>query len=110
MTDRCGVLLDINNNGWDPRVFNVFHCSQTPTTWIEGEAGMGDGGAIEGRMAPLAFTGVSAATASDALKATVFQGRLLPDDAGLRGTSGWAFVPNFPDVIEASKPPESTTS
>lgn len=101
MTDECGVILDINNNGWDPRVFNVFHCSQTPTTWIEGGAGMGDWGSIEGRMAPLAFTGVSAATTSDAFKATVFQGQFLKEDAGLRGTSGWAFVPNFPEVLSA---------
>ena len=101
MTDQAGVILDINNNGWDPRVFNVFHCSQTPPNWLARPGCISDWGGIEGPMAPEPFTGVSAATTPDAFRAIVFHGQFLRDDAGSRGSSGWAFVPNLPDVLRA---------
>lgn len=101
LSGEPGVILDINNNGWDARVFNVFHCSQTPPNWLIDGGEIGDAGAITGRMRPELFTAVSAATSSDAFHATIFTGRFLREDPGLRGSSGWAFVPNFADVLEA---------
>ncbi len=100
MTGEAGVILDINNNGWDSRVFNVFHCSQTPPTWMREEAKVGGWGSLEGRIAAIPFTGVSAKTTGDAFKATVFHGQFLSEDPGQRGSSGWAYVPNLPDVVK----------
>ena len=85
VTGEAGVILDVNNNGWDPRVFNVFHCSQTPPNWIAGDAGMGDYGAIEGNIAPVPFTGIAASTSGDAASAVIFQGQFLREDPGKRG-------------------------
>ena len=100
LTGEAGVILDVNNNGWDDRIFNVFHCSQTAPTWLRAEdASVLADGTIEGRMAPEPFTAISAATSADTFHATVFQGRFLEEDAGLRGSSGWAFVPNLPEVM-----------
>jgi L-fucose isomerase-like protein len=101
MTGEAGVILDFNNNGWDPRVFNVFHCSQTPTNWIKGDATVGDYGSVSGRIAPVPFTAIAAGTSSSDFHATVFQGRFINEDPGLRGTSGWAYVPNLPEVLRA---------
>jgi L-fucose isomerase-like protein len=101
LTGEAGVILDINNNGWDPRVFNVFHCSQTAPNWLAGDANIGDYGSIEGAMAPVPFTGISAATSSDAFRAVVFHGHFLRRQPHRRGSSGWAFVPNLPEVLEA---------
>ncbi len=100
MTGEPGVILDINNNGWDPRVFNVFHCSQTPPNWLAGPGKVGGWGSIEGRMAPEPFTAVSAATTSEEFVAVVFQGQMLRRPAGDRGSSGWAFVPNLQEVLK----------
>ncbi len=100
LTGEAGVILDVNNNGWEPRVFNVFHCSQTPANWIAGPAKLNNYGGVEGVMAAVPFTAISAATSSDAFHATVFQGQFLPDHPGRRGVSGWAFVPNFPEVLK----------
>ncbi|NOY83169.1 MAG: hypothetical protein GXP31_19420 [Kiritimatiellaeota bacterium] len=101
VTGRAGVILDINNNGWDPRVFNVFHCSQTPVSWLRDGVSMTPNGEIQGVMAPAPFTAVAAATSAAAFHATVFSGHFLRDDPGLRGSSGWAFVPNLPEVMQA---------
>ena len=115
MTGDPGVILDVNNPGWDPRVFNVFHCSQTPPEWIEGRARMsnqmiiegddavGEGnafGTVEGDMIATPFTGISAATTSDAFHATVFQGQLLREHSVSFGGNGWAFVPNLQEVLD----------
>jgi L-fucose isomerase-like protein len=100
LTGEAGVILDLNNNGWDPRVFNVFHCSQTPTNWLKGPAKVGDRGTIEGVMAPVAFTGIAAATSADDCRATVFHGQILNQSPAIRGTSGWAFVSNLPQVLK----------
>jgi L-fucose isomerase-like protein len=101
LTDEPPVILDINNNGWDPRVFNVFHCSQTPNNWMCEKACITDYGSLEGMMAPGKFTGISTSTTSSAMKATVFQGAFLQRQPGQRGCSGWAFVPNNPEVLKA---------
>ena len=101
MTGEAGVILDINNNGWDPRVFNVFHCSQTPTNWLCGRTCVGGWGRTEGAIRPEPFTAISAATTSDDFKATVFQGQFLRRQPEMRGSSGWAFVPNLQDVLKA---------
>jgi len=101
MTDEAPVILDINNNGWDPRVFNVFHCSQTPPNWLTGPTEVGDWGSIHGQVAPGPFTGVSAATSADAFHATVFHGHVLAMPAPPRGSSGWTYVPNLPAVLSA---------
>jgi L-fucose isomerase-like protein len=100
LTGEAGAILDINNNGWTPQVFNVFHCSQTPISWLKGPTSSTGWGAVEGHVAPTAFTAVSAATSAYDFKATVFQGRMLRQSPGMRGSSGWAFVPNFPDVLK----------
>ncbi len=101
MTGEAGVILDINNNGWDPRVFNVFHCSQTPTNWLSGRRCVGGWGSIEGAIGPVPFTAISAATTSNAFKATVFHGQFLRRQPARRGSSGWAFVPNLQEVLKA---------
>jgi len=101
MTGEPGVILDVNNNGWEPRVFNVFHCSQTPPNWLAGPGRIGDWGGVEGDMAPVPFTGISAATTPDDFHAIVFHGQVLPDHIDNRGTNGWAFVPNLPQVLQA---------
>ncbi len=114
MTGEPGVILDINNPGWDPRVFNVFHCSQTPPEWmdgstmvnqtiIEGDEAVGRGnafGAVAGNFVPVPFTGISAATTADAFHATVFQGQILKEKVDSFGSNGWAFVPNLQDVLD----------
>ncbi len=99
LTGEPAVILDVNNNGWDPRVFNVFHCSQTPPNWLVGGGTLESGGTVCGTVTPGPFTAVSAATSADAFNATVFAGRFVPGDGGSRGCTGWAFVPNFPDVL-----------
>ena len=102
MTGEPSVTLDVNNNGWEPRVFNVFHCSQTPPNWIAGTPTLGGwGGGLQGELRPVPFTGISAATTSSDFRATVFHGRMLPGRLDSRGTNGWAFVPNLPDVLKA---------
>jgi len=100
MTGEPAVILDVNNNGWDPRVFNVFHCSQTPLNWYD-DAGaeMTGNWGVQGRIGATPFTAVAGATSHDACHATVFTGQFLSEDPGLRGSSGWAFVPNFPEVL-----------
>ncbi|GEM_PF-3839409 len=115
VTGEPGVILDINNPGWDPRIFNVFHCSQTPPEWIEGQARMtnqeiiegdaavGEGnafGPVEGDIVATPFTAVSAATTSDAFHTTVFQGQILKESVGSFGSNGWAFVPNLDEVLD----------
>jgi L-fucose isomerase-like protein len=115
VTGEPGVILDINNPGWDSRVFNVFHCSQTPPEWIEGKAQManqeiieGDAavgagnafGTVGGEMIAAPFTGISAATTSDAFKATVFQGQLLSEKVKSFGANGWAYTPNLQEVLD----------
>jgi L-fucose isomerase-like protein len=101
MTGQAGTILDVNNNGWDRRVFNVFHCSQTPVNWLTGPKELCGGWAsVHGAVAPGAFTGISASTSSEDFHAVIYQGRMLPDQQAKRGSSGWAFVPNFPDVLE----------
>ncbi len=99
LTGEAGVILDFNNNGWDRRVFNVFHCSQTPPNWLRGSGTAKASGEIEGRIVPVPFTGVAAATSAEACHALVFTGHFLTEDPGLRGSSGWAFVPNLPEVL-----------
>jgi L-fucose isomerase-like protein len=94
------VILDINNNGWDPRVFNAFHCSQTPVNWLVDGGTVGDYGAVGGTLACTPFTGISAATSHDAFHATVFTGMVLRKDALTHGSSGWVFVPNLPEVVK----------
>ncbi|MFW6189111.1 MAG: hypothetical protein ACOC7T_01650 [Planctomycetota bacterium] len=101
MTGEAGVILDINNNGWDPRVFNVFHCSQTPPNWLAEPPAVSDYGSVSAPIEPTPFTAVSAATDSEAFRATVFQGRFLREPAPERGSSGWAFVPNLQPVLRA---------
>jgi L-fucose isomerase-like protein len=101
LSGEPGVILDVNNNGWDPRVFYAFHCSQTPPNWLVGGGQVTPGGFVTGRIAPVPFTGISAATSADAFRATVFSGHFLRQDVGERGSSAWAFVPNFPDVLRA---------
>ncbi|NLF38563.1 hypothetical protein GX586_03915 [bacterium] len=101
MTGEAGVVLDLNNNGWEPRVFNAFHCSQTPPNWLTGPVDACDGGQVLGQIAPAAFTGISAATTAGGFKATVFHGRMLRRASSPRGSSGWAFVPNLPSVLES---------
>jgi len=101
MSGEPGVILDVNNNGWDPRVFNVFHCSQTPPSWLVDGGEITDEGTVTGVVRPVPFTGVSAATSSDAFHATVFAGHFLAEDPGRRGSSGWAFVPNCQNVLSA---------
>jgi L-fucose isomerase-like protein len=101
LTAEAGVILDFNNNGWDPRIFNVFHCSQTPPNWLRDSGTAKASGEIEGRIVPTPFTGVAAATSTEACHAIVFTGHFLNEDPGLRGSSGWAFVPNFPDVLSS---------
>ena len=101
MTGNAGVILDFNNNGWEPRVLNVFHCSQTPPNWLRDKGVACRTGQVEGTIRPGAFTGVSAATSADACHATVFRGAFLREAPPVRGSSGWAFVPNLPAVLEA---------
>lgn len=101
LTGEPAVILDINNNGWDPRVFNVFHCSQTPPNWlVDGGSCLTALGEVCGTVTPGPFTAVSAATSADACTATVFTGCFIPGDGGSRGCTGWAFVPNFPEVLK----------
>jgi L-fucose isomerase-like protein len=100
LTGEAGAILDINNNGWTPQVFNVFHCSQTPVSWLKGPTAVSDWGAVEGLVAPTAFTAVSAATSADDFRATVFQGRMLNRSPAMRGSSGWAYVPNCQEVLK----------
>jgi len=102
MTGEAGAILDINNNGWEPRVFNVFHCSQTTPGWLHGAIELTKGCTVQSpRMQSLPFTGVSAATSATDFHAIVFHGQFLAEDPGVRGSSGWAFVPNLPEVIHA---------
>lgn len=101
LTDEAGVILDINNNGWDAHTFNVFHCSQTPPNWLVEPGKVSGWGSISGVLQEVPFTAISAATTSDDFQATVFQGRFLGVRAGNRGSSGWAFVPNLPEVLRA---------
>ena len=110
-----GVILDINNPGWDPRVCSLFHCSQTPPEWIEGQARMtkqtiiegdpavGEGnafGPIEGDIIATPFTAISAATTNDSFHATVFQGQILKEKVDSFGSNGWAYVPNLDEVLD----------
>ena len=115
MTGEPGVILDLNNPGWDPRVSSLFHCSQTPAEWIsgkgeiveqtiiEGDPNIGKGnafGAVTGNLAPVPFTGISAATSTTSFDATVFQGRILKEEVDSFGANGWAFIPNNQDVLD----------
>lgn len=100
LTGEPAVILDINNNGWDPRIFNVFHCSQTPPNWLQGGGTLTSDGAVQGSVRTVPFTAVSAATTADAFNATVYTGHFIPGDGGERGTTGWAFVPNLPEVLK----------
>jgi len=100
MSGEPGVILDINNNGWDRRVFNIFHCSQTPANWLIDGGEIAGRGEVHGKIQAVPFTAVSAATSSDAFHATVFTGQFLAEDPGDRGSSGWAFVPNCQDVLK----------
>ncbi len=115
MTGEPGVILDLNNPGWDPRIVSLFHCSQTPAEWItgkgeiveqtiiEGDPNVGKGnayGAIKGDLAPVPFTGISAATSATSFDATVFQGQLLRERVDSFGSNGWAFIPNNQDVLD----------
>ncbi len=101
MTSEAGAILDVNNNGWDRRVFNVFHCSQTPVNWLTGDKQLCGGWAsVHGAVAAGEFTAISASTSSDDFHAVVYQGRMLPENQPGRGSSGWAFVPNFPEVLQ----------
>jgi L-fucose isomerase-like protein len=99
LTHEPAVILDINNNGWDPCVFNVFHCSQTPPNWMAETGCIVAGGQVCGAMCEGPFTAVSAATSGDGMHATVFNGCFVPGEGGQRGSTGWAYVPNFPDVL-----------
>ncbi len=101
MSGEASVILDVNNNGWDPRVFNVFHCSQTPANWLVGGGEVTDRGEVAGVIQAAPFTAVSAATSCDAFHAIVFTGQFLAENPGRRGSSGWAFVPNNQDVLKA---------
>jgi len=115
MTGEPGVILDLNNSGWDPRIVSLFHCSQTPAEWItgkgeiveqtiiEGDANVGKGnafGAIAGDLAPVAFTGVCAATSATSFDATIFHGQILRERVDSFGSNGWAFIPNNQDVLD----------
>jgi L-fucose isomerase-like protein len=115
ITGEPGVILDLNNPGWDPRVVSLFHCSQTPPEWIkgtgevveqiiiEGDANVGKGnafGAVGGEFEPAAFTGLSAATSSTGFEVTVFQGQILRESPDSFGSTGWAFIPNNQDVLD----------
>lgn len=115
MTGKPGVILDLNNPGWDPRVVSMFHCSQTPPEWIEGRGevaghniiedvetvGRGNAfGVVEGGLKAVPFTGVSAATSSTSFDATVFQGRILRESSDSFGSNGWAFIPNNQDLLD----------
>lgn len=115
ITGEPGVILDLNNPGWDPRVVSMFHCSQTPPEWIAGTAevdehtiiagaptvGRGNAyGVVEGPLAPSPFTAVSAATSSSSFDATIFQGRVLREEVKSFGSNGWAFIPNHQDVLD----------
>jgi L-fucose isomerase-like protein len=101
LSGEPGVILDINNNGWDPRLFYAFHCSQTPPNWLVDGGRVTANGYVTGRIAPVPFTGMSAATCADAFHATVFTGHFLREDVGERGASAWAFVPNLPQVLKS---------
>ncbi len=100
LTGEPGVILDVNNNGWDPRVFNVFHCSQTPVNWLN-DGTLREDGFVQGTICATPFTAVSAATTHDSFEATVFTGHFLSENPGIRGSSGWAFVPNMEEVLHA---------
>jgi len=115
MTGEPGVILDLNNPGWDPRIVSLFHCSQTPAEWItgkgeiveqtiiEGDANVGKGnayGAIAGDLAPVPFTGISAATSPTSFDTTIFQGQILRERVDSFGSNGWAFIPNNQDVLD----------
>jgi len=115
MTGEPGVILDLNNSGWDPRIVSLFHCSQTPAEWItgkgeiveqtiiEGDANVGKGnafGAIAGDLAPVPFTGVCAATSATSFDATIFHGQILRERVDSFGSNGWAFIPNNQDVLD----------
>lgn len=116
VTGEPGVILDLNNPGWDPRLVSLFHCSQTPPEWIAGTGEIGEQtiiatdskvgagnafGVVEGSLVPSRFTAVSAATTSDGFAATVFQGQILGEQVQSFGVNGWAFVPNLQDVLDA---------
>jgi L-fucose isomerase-like protein len=101
LTGEASVILDLNNNGWDPRVFNAFHCSQTAPNWLRAAPKIGDYGSIEGELTPAPFTGICAATTASDFQATVFHGRFLAETPPQRGSSGWAYVPNLPDVLRS---------
>lgn len=101
LTGEAGVILDINNNAWAPRVFNVFHCGQTANNWTCEDACITDWGSLQGMMAPHKFTGISAATTAEDMHAIVFQGTFLKRQPATRGCSGWAYVPNNPEVLRA---------
>jgi len=100
MTGEPGVILDVNNNGWEPRVFNVFHCSQTPPNWHSTPGRISEWGGVEADLRTVPFTGISAATTSSDFRAAVFHGQIVPGHVGNRGTNGWAFVPNLPQVLK----------
>ncbi len=61
-----------------------------------GDANVGKGnayGAIRGDLAPVPFTGISAATLATSFDATVFQGQILRERVDSFGSNGWAFIP-----------------
>ena len=116
MTGEPGVILDLNNPGWDPRVVSLFHCSQTPPEWIAGRGeidehtiiadapAVGPGnayGVVEGPISPEKFTAVSAATSATSFDATIFQGQILAEEVGSFGSNGWAFIPNHQEVLDS---------
>jgi hypothetical protein len=100
MSGEPAVILDINNNGWDPRLFYAFHCSQTPANWFVDGGHVSDGGYVGGDIGPVPFTGISAGTSSDAFNTLIFNGQFLPSNPARRGSGGWAFVPNLPEVLK----------
>jgi L-fucose isomerase-like protein len=100
LSGEPSVILDFNNSGWDPRVFLVFHCSQTPPNWLVNGGEIDKGGGVAGKMAPVPFTGIAAATTSDRAEAVIFSGHFLREPTSRGGSSGWAFVPNFPSVLK----------
>ncbi|MCX7015276.1 MAG: hypothetical protein NTW86_22425 [Candidatus Sumerlaeota bacterium] len=75
--------------------------SETPPNWLVPPTRVLENGRVEGHVAPAPFTAISAATTSDSFRAIVFQGRMLPQKPAMRGSSGWAFVPNLPQVMRA---------